>query len=129
LLCVAVPFHAQQPSPPAANPPIGAGDGHDAKDSDAVHVGGPVKPPVLIRSVDPSISNEMRKEKFNGTVQVHLIIETDGKPTHVQVVRGLGNDFDDAAVRAVSQYRFKPATRDGKPVKVDLFIDVNFNVF
>ncbi len=34
--------------------------------------------------------------------------------------------LDEQAVAAVRQYRFKPATLDGKPVPVDLYIDVNF---
>jgi protein TonB len=44
-------------------------------------------------------------------------------------VRGVGMGLDEKAVEAVRQYKFKPATRDGKPVKVDLYVDVNFNIF
>jgi protein TonB len=37
--------------------------------------------------------------------------------------------LDEKAVEAVRQYKFKPATKDGKPVKVELSIDVNFQIF
>jgi protein TonB len=37
--------------------------------------------------------------------------------------------LDEKAVEAVRQYKFKPATEGGKPVKVDLTIDVNFQIF
>jgi protein TonB len=33
------------------------------------------------------------------------------------------------ALEAVRQYKFKPAMNNGKPVPVDLYIDVNFQIF
>jgi len=47
----------------------------------------------------------------------------------VHVVRGVGMGLDEKAVGAVRQYKFKPATKDGKPVKVELTVDVNFQIF
>jgi len=60
---------------------------------------------------------------------VYLIVDEKGMPTHVRVVRGVGMGLDEKAVEAVRQYRFKPGTKDGKPVPVDLYIDVNFQIF
>ena len=93
------------------------------------HVGGSVRPPVLTHQVDPEFSEEARKAKFSGNVQVYLIVDEQGNPSHVRVVRGVGMGLDEKAVDAVRQYRFKPAMRDGKPVRVDLYIDVNFQIF
>lgn len=93
------------------------------------HVGGSVRPPALIHQVDPEFSEEARKAKFSGNVQVYLIVDEQGLPSHVRVVRGVGMGLDEKAVEAVRQYRFKPAMRDGKPVRVDLYIDVNFQIF
>jgi TonB family protein len=95
----------------------------------ATHIGGSVKPPKLIHSVDPEYTPEARKKKFNGNVQVYLWVEENGMPSHVRVVKGVGMGLDEKAVQAVSQFRFKPAMQDGKPVKVDLYIDVNFQLF
>jgi len=36
--------------------------------------------------------------------------------------------LDQKAIDAVRQYRFKPAMKDGKPVQVDLYVDVNFTI-
>jgi protein TonB len=47
----------------------------------------------------------------------------------VRVVRGVGMGLDEKAVEAVRQYKFKPAMQNGKPVPVDLYIDVNFQIF
>jgi protein TonB len=60
---------------------------------------------------------------------VYLIVDEKGMPTHVRVVRGAGMGLDEKAVEAVRQYRFKPAMQDGKPVTVDLYINVTFEVF
>lgn len=93
------------------------------------HVGGSVSAPVVIYQVDPEFSEEARKAKFSGNVEVYLIVGADGKPHNVRVARGVGMGLDEKAVEAVQQYRFKPAMQNGKPVPVDLYIDVNFQIF
>jgi hypothetical protein len=45
------------------------------------------------------------------------------------VIRGLGHGLDEKAVESVQKYRFKPAMKDGIPVKTQLQIDVNFQIF
>jgi protein TonB len=44
-------------------------------------------------------------------------------------VRPAGLGLDEKALAAVQQYKFSPAMQDGKPVKVDLYVDVNFQIF
>ena len=94
----------------------------------AKRIGDGVSAPVLIYQVDPEFSEEARKAKFSGNVEVYIWVDTDGKPSHIRVVRGVGMGLDEKAVEAVRQYRFKPAMKDGKPVQVDLYIDVNFQI-
>ncbi len=94
-----------------------------------MHIGGSVRPPVLTFSVDPEFSEEARKAKFSGNVEVYLWVDENGNPSHVKVVRGVGMGLDEKAVEAVRQYKFKPALQNGKPVKVDLYVDVNFQIF
>jgi protein TonB len=93
------------------------------------HVGGSVRAPVLVYSPDPEFSEEARKAKFSGNVEVYLIVDEQGNPTHVRVVRDVGMGLGERAVEAVRQYKFKPALQNGKPVKVDMYIDVNFQIF
>ena len=107
---------------------IGPGSGGNVG-SGLFHVGGGVLAPVVITEVDPEFSEEARKAKFSGSVEVYLIVDEMGRPVNVRVARGVGMGLDEKAVEAVKQYRFKPALRNGKPVKVDLFIDVNFTIF
>jgi len=85
--------------------------------------------PRLIVQVDPEFSEEARKAKFSGNVEVYLVVDEQGLPTHVRVARGVGMGLDEKAVEAVRQYRFKPAMLHGKPVKVDMYVDVSFQIF
>ena len=94
-----------------------------------LHIGGAVLPPSVISQIEPEFSEEARKAKFSGNVEVYLWVDEQGKPSHIQVARGVGMGLDEKAVEAVRQYRFKPAMKNGKPVKVDLYIDVNFQIF
>ena len=107
---------------------IGPGSGGNTGGG-VYHVGGGVKAPALIFQVDPEFSEEARKAKFSGNVEVHLIVDESGLPTHVTVARPIGMGLDEKAVEAVRQYKFKPAMKDGKPVKVDIYVDVNFQIF
>ncbi len=107
---------------------IGPGSGGNTGGG-PMHVGGSVRPPSVLYSVEPEFSEEARKAKFSGNVQVYLWVDEEGKPSHVRVVRGVGMGLDEKAVEAVRQYKFKPALQNGKPVKVDLYIDVNFQIF
>jgi protein TonB len=107
---------------------VGAGSGGNVGGG-IYHLGGGVRAPIVLHQVDPEFSEEARKAKFSGNVLVDLIVDEQGNPSHVRVVRGVGLGLDEKAVEAVRQYRFKPATKDGKPVKVELTVDVNFQIF
>ena len=92
-------------------------------------VGGAVRPPIATYTPDPEFSEEARKAKFSGNVMVSLIVDPNGKPRNVHVLRGVGMGLDQKAVEAVEQYKFKPAMKDGKPVAVYVNIEVNFQIF
>ncbi len=93
------------------------------------HIGATVKPPVVISQVDPAFSPAARAEHFSGFVTIYLWVNEDGAPSHFQIAKPAGLGLDEQALAAVAQYKFRPATQDGKPVKVDLYIDVNFQMF
>jgi bla regulator protein blaR1 len=106
---------------------------HDsAKTSKEVYkIGKDVSAPVLISSVDPEFpqSERGKKDKFEGTCLVGLTVDENGVPQDVHVVRSLQQDFDEAAIKAVQQYRFKPGMKAGTPVAVSLKVEVNFQRF
>jgi protein TonB len=93
------------------------------------HVGGGVAPPQLIYAVDPEFSDEARRAKFQGICVVTLIVDSQGNPQRVRVVSHLGMGLDQKAVDAVRQYKFKPATLQGRPVPVEVNVEVNFRIY
>ena len=92
-------------------------------------IGGGVSAPELIYKVDPEFSEEARKAKVAGNVLVYLWVGPDGTPSHLRIARGIGMGLDEKALEAVRQWKFKPAMENGKPVAVELNVEVNFQIF
>ncbi len=92
-------------------------------------VGGLVRPPVLVSRVDPEYSERARKKKISAEIQVDTVIDAKGVPRDLVVVNPAGYGLDEAAVKAVSQYRFKPALREGVAVPVYLSVGVSFRIY
>jgi protein TonB len=92
-------------------------------------IGGGVSEPVVLYAPEPEFSEEARKAKVAGNVLVYLQVDTNGRPTHVHVIRGIGLGLDEKAVEAVRQYKFKPAMENGHPVPVEMNVEVNFQIF
>ncbi len=107
---------------------LGAGSGGNTGGG-AMRIGGGVSAPVPISMPDPEFSEEARKAKVAGNVLVYLWVDQNGNPTHVRVIRGIGMGLDEKAMEAVRQYKFKPARKDGKPVTVEMNVEVNFQIF
>ena len=91
-------------------------------------VGGGVSAPEVIHSVQPQFTAEARSQNFQGVVSVQLIVDSQGFPQDVRVVRHLGKGLDEEAVVAVKQYRFRPANYQGHSVSVQMVIDVDFRL-
>lgn len=93
-----------------------------------MNVGGGVSAPEVIHSTDPEFTAQARAADLQGTVSIQLIVDPQGYPQDVHVVRHLGMGLDQKAVEAVRQYRFKPAMYQGHPVAVQMVIDVAFHL-
>jgi TonB family protein len=89
-----------------------------------------VTSPIPVYKPEPEYSEEARKAKYSGEVTLSIIIGTDGlvRRDSIQIVHSLGLGLDEQAIKAVSQWRFKPGTKDGKPVAVQAQILVNFRL-
>jgi TonB family protein len=86
-------------------------------------------PPKPIHTVEAEFSDQARRERKSGSVTVSLVVDTDGMPTEIRVVQPAGSGLDGKAIEAVSQYRFKPALKDGKPVAAPISVQVLFNLY
>jgi len=92
-------------------------------------IGGGVSPPSWLHQVEPEFSEEARKAKIGGNVLLSLIVDAQGHPRNIKVVRGLGMGLDEKAIEAMKNSTFHPAMESGKPVAVELQIEVNFQIF
>ena len=93
------------------------------------HVGGGVSAPEVIYAPEAEFSDEARRAKYQGECVVSLIVDAQGNPQRVQVVRHLGMGLDEKALEAVRQYKFKPAMLQGKPVAVEMDVVVDFRIY
>jgi protein TonB len=99
--------------------------GAQSEDEKVYTVGNGVTTPRVTRQVDPE--HPARGFRISGAVLIGLIITSKGEPKEVHVVRSLEKDVDDAAVEAVKQWHFAPATKDGKPVAVKIDVEIRFH--
>ena len=92
-------------------------------------VGGGVSAPKAVFTPDPEYSEEARKAKFQGTCVLWLVVGPDGKPRDIKVARNLGMGLDEKAIEAVKNWKFEPAMKDGKPVAVQINVEVSFRLY
>ena len=109
---------------PGVGPGRGGGIG-----GGAFRVGGGVSAPSALDTPDPEYSEEARKAKYQGTCVLWLIVGPDGKPRDIKVARALGMGLDQKAIEAVRNWKFEPAMKDGKPVAVQINVEVNFRLY
>ena len=92
-------------------------------------VGGGVSAPKAVFAPDPEYSEEARKAKYQGTCVLWLIVGPDGRTRDIKVARTLGLGLDEKAIEAVKQWKFEPAMKDGKPVAVQINVEVSFRLY
>jgi len=109
-------------------PGVGPGEGGGIGGG-VFHVGGGVSAPRLLYEADAEFSEEARKVKHQGTVVLALVVGPDGRTRDIRVVNSLGMGLDEKAIEAVSKYRFEPAMKDGKPVAVQISVEVEFRLY
>ena len=91
-------------------------------------VGGDVSAPKAVYRPDPEYSEEARKANYGGTCILWLVVGADGLPYGVRVARSLGHGLDEKAIEAVKKWKFEPALKDGKPVPVQINVEVSFSI-
>ncbi len=106
---------APAPAPAPAGPPY--------------RVEGDVKRPEKISGRSPIYTSNAREAGVTGVVVLDTLIDEKGDVTDVKVLQGLPMGLDEAAVKAVKRWKFKPATLDGRPVPVYYTLTVSFSIY
>lgn len=104
------------------------------------HVGNGVRPPQVIYSIDPQFTEIARQKKLDGTCVVSMVVDRNGTPQDVHVARSIAaflplkfrsaaRGLDENAINAAKQYKFKPGTYQGKPVPVEVNIEITYRLY
>jgi periplasmic protein TonB len=106
---------------------LGSGSG-GGSGGGAYRIGGEVSAPVLVSKVEPEYSEEARKAKYSGEVLLSIVVDANGTPRDIHVVRPLGLGLDEKAIEAVMKWRFRPGIKGGRPVATQAQVIVNFRL-
>jgi len=113
-----------QPSDPALIPP------KDAVRAEYVAIEPPeeIVSGRLTKSVHPIYPAEAKERRIQGTVLLSATIEADGTVHNIQAVLSPDKSLTDAAIEAVSHWKYEPSTWNGKPVAAKTLIHVVFQI-
>jgi TonB family protein len=106
------------------------GGGKTAQDlkqfeGDAVRAVGEIKPPKLIKQVNPVYPEVARKGHVEGVVILEAKADEEGNIVDARILRSIPV-LDQAAIDAVKQWKYEPLAIDGKPCKVLFTVTVRF---
>jgi len=77
----------------------------------------------------PGYTQQARDAKYQGTVILSVIISPDGRASNVTIVKHPGLGLAEKAIEAVSEWKFKPASKDGNSVSTVVPIEVTFRLY
>lgn len=87
-----------------------------------------VKAPVLVSEVKPKYTDDAKSRRVQGNVELDVVVKSDGTVGDVTVTKSLDPALDEEAVKAAKQWRFRPGTKDSKPVDVLVQIEMTFTL-
>ncbi|HEX4808200.1 MAG TPA: TonB family protein [Bryobacteraceae bacterium] len=82
--------------------------------------------PKVVSKSEPQYTDEARRALVSSTITCSLIINPNGVPQNIRVVRGAGFGLDENAIKAVNMWRFQPAMRQGVPIPYSANVQVNY---
>jgi len=83
----------------------------------------------ILRKPTPGYPREARRNSTRGYVVLLAMLAADGTVKHIEVLTGLPDGLTEKAIEAARQIKFKPATKDGKPVSAWVEVQYRFQVF
>jgi TonB family protein len=86
-----------------------------------------VSAPGPLRKIDPKYPPTLIKEHVEGEVVLYAVIRRDGSVDSIQLVRGIDEQLDANAMEALSQWKFRPATKQGTPVELEAIVHIPFH--
>jgi protein TonB len=124
-----------QTSRPASAPPRDPGPVSPSQEDlefrqGALGVGTPgLTPARSINIGTPRYTAAAMRAKVQGSVEIEIVVGTDGTVQRARVTRSLDPDLDQQALNAVRQSRFEAAMLDGKPVESWVRLVLDFKLY
>ena len=86
--------------------------------------------PAVVTEVKPKYTPEAMEKKIQGSVWLEIVVLANGDVGDIQVTRSLDAEYglDRQAISAAQQWKFKPGTKDGKPVAVAVTLELTFTL-
>lgn len=98
-----------------------------AADNTAPGPGDVVSAPLLNSWVAPVYPPKALAERMPGRIRVRFIVDEQGAVAKARVLESSNEMFDEAAVQAILQWRFAPATEGGETVAKSMELTVPFD--
>lgn len=92
--------------------------------------GSDVTLPSALYRAQPRYTNAAMRRRIQGVVLVECVVEPSGLCSRPRLVKSLDSTFglDEQALRAATEWRFRPGTRLGEPVPVLVTIELGFTI-
>ena len=84
--------------------------------------------PVPIKKVDPKYPPTLMADNVQGEVILYAVIRADGSVDSIQLVRGIDEQLDANAMDALSQWKFRPASKGGVPLDLEAIVHIPFRL-
>ena len=92
-----------------------------------------VTQPKAVWTPEAEFTEKARKEihrramfPYRSVSTIAMVVDPKGMPRELCIQKSAEFDLDKAAAKSVWEYRFEPATKDGKPVSKRLAVEVKF---
>lgn len=99
---------------------------HDSGPRDWSSPAADLSQPRATHEVDPGYPTQLMRANVAGTVILYAVIHADGTVGDVRVLRGVDTRLDRFALEALAQWKFDPATKNGKPIAVEATFQIPF---
>jgi protein TonB len=76
----------------------------------------------------PMFPHLMRRENLEGIVVVEFIVDTEGRAINATVCESLYPGFNDAAIKGVAKWKFRPGVRGGRKVNTRMRVPISFKL-
>jgi TonB family protein len=84
--------------------------------------------PVPVQKVDPQYPPTLISERVTGEVILYAVIRRDGSVDSIQLVRGIDQQLDANAIKALRQWKFRPGAKQGTPVELEAIVHIPFRL-